>query len=78
MNEFNKVIDYIIDQSNKYDARNLQIENDVQFILKKEKDKLDTSVLTHSRSITNLLQLTTFMESITKVFRRFTHQYRRS
>ena len=38
MKEYNKVIDYIIDQSDKYDIRNLQIEQDIQFLLKKKKD----------------------------------------
>lgn len=71
MREFNKVIDYIIDQSDRYDIRNLQIENDVQFLLKKKKADLDTSVLALVREIINLVDLTLFMESITKVFTRY-------
>lgn len=71
MKEFNKVIDYIIDQSDRYDAKNLQIEKDVQFILKKEKASLDTTVLGYAREITNLTQLTTFMQSVTRAFTRY-------
>lgn len=71
MKEFNKVIDYIVDQSDRYDSWNLQIENDVQFLLKKEKANLDTIVLSYARGVSNLVQLTVMMQSITKAFARY-------
>lgn len=71
MREFNKVIDYIIDQSDKYDSKNLQAENDVQFLLRKKKAGLDTIVLSYVRNIDNLVSLTTFMQSVTKAFTRY-------
>lgn len=68
MKEYNKVIDYIIDQSDKYDIRNLQIEQDIQFLLKKKKANLDISVLSHIREIRRLIDLTMYIQSITKIF----------
>lgn len=71
MKEFNKILDYIIEQSDRYDAKNLQIEEDVQFLLKKKKTNLDTGVLLHVRDINSSLDVTLFMQSITKVFQRY-------
>lgn len=71
MKEFDKVIDYIIDQSDKYDARNLQVENDVQFLLKKAKANLDAMVLSYVRDTDSLVSLTVFMQSVTKAFTRY-------
>lgn len=71
MKEFNKVIDYIIDQSDKYDARNLQVENDVQFLLKKKKAGLDTIIFAHVRDIDSLVSLTVFMQSVIKAFTKY-------
>ena len=71
MKEYNKVIDYIIDQSDKYDSRNLQQENDIQFLLKKKKADLDTAVLSYVRNMTSILDVTMFMQSVTKAFTRF-------
>lgn len=71
MKEYNKVIDYIIDQSDKYDLRNLQQERDIQFILKKKKANLDATILSYVRDMTSLLDVTVFMQSVTKAFTRF-------
>lgn len=71
MKEYNKVIDYIIDQSNKYDLKNLQQEQDIQFILRKKKADLDTNILSYVRSMSDLLDVTVFMRSVTKAFTRF-------
>lgn len=71
MKEFNKVIDYIIDQSDRYDIKNLQAENDVQFLLKKKKASLDNSVLSYVRDIKSVLDITIFMNSITKAFTKY-------
>ena len=77
MREFNKVLDYIIEQSDRYDAINLQIEEDVQFLLKKKKADLDTSVLSYSRNISSVLDVTLFVSSITKVFQRYYNEITR-
>jgi SPP1 gp7 family putative phage head morphogenesis protein len=71
MKKYDKIIDYIIDQSDRYDIRNLQTEEDIQFLLKKKKDILDTSILSYVRPILTLLDLTMFMESVTKAFTRY-------
>lgn len=71
MKEYNKVIDYIIEQSDRYDIRNLQVENDIQFLLKKKKANLDASVLSYVRELTSVLDVTVFMESVTKAFTRY-------
>lgn len=71
MKEFNKVIDYIIDQSDRYDIRNLGIENDVLLLLKKKKASLDSSVLSYVREIRTMLDVTVFMQSIIKTFTRY-------
>lgn len=71
MKEYNKVIDYIIDQSDKYDARNLQAEQDVQFKLKKRKATLDTNILSYVRVMTSALDVVMFMQSVTSAFTRF-------
>lgn len=71
MKEYNKVIDYIIDQSDKYDSRNLQQENDIQFLLKKKKADLDTIVLSYVRTMVSILDVTIFMQSVTRAFTRF-------
>lgn len=71
MKKFDRVIDYVIEQSDRYDVRNLQTEKDVQFLLKKKKAILDTTVLSYVHEITNLMQLTTLMQSIIKAFTRY-------
>ena len=71
MKEYNRIIDYIIDQSDRYDARNLQIENDIQFDLKRKKLDLDTNVLSYVRSINSVLDVTLFMQSVVKAFTRY-------
>lgn len=71
MKEFNKVIDYVIDQSDRYDIKNLQTEEDIQFSLKKKKASLDTSILSYVRDITSTLDITMFMQSVTKAFTRY-------
>lgn len=71
MKEFNKVIDYIIDQSDRYDIRNLGIENDVLLLLKKKKASLDSSVLSYVREIRTMLDITVFMQSVIKAFTRY-------
>lgn len=71
MKEYNKIIDYIIEQSDRYDIRNLEVEKDVQFLLKKKKNNLDTTVLIYARTLNNVLDVTVFMQSITKVFQRY-------
>lgn len=71
MKEFNKVIDYIIDQSDRYDIRNLGIENDVLLLLKKKKASLDSSVLSYVREIRTMLDVTIFMQSVIKAFTRY-------
>ena len=71
MKEYNRVVDYIIDQSDKYDIRNLQTEQDVRFLLKKKKENLDINVLSCVREIQDLLSLTMFIQSITKFFTKY-------
>ena len=72
MKEYNKVIDYIIDQSDRYDIKNLQAEQDIQFILRKKKSDLDSKVLSYVRgNMTNMLSITVFMQSITRVFTKY-------
>lgn len=71
MKEYNKVVDYIIDQSDRYDARNLQAEQDVQHQLKKKKASLDTSILSYVREMTSALDVVMFMQSVTNAFTRF-------
>lgn len=77
MKEYNKVIDYIIEQSDRYDAKNLQTEKDVQFLLKKKKANLDTSVLSYARDLTSVLDVTVFMQSVTKAFTRYYNEVAR-
>lgn len=71
MKEFNKVIDYIVDQSDRYDIKNLQAEEDVQFLLKKKKASLDSSILSYARDINRSLDVVVFMQSVTKAFTRY-------
>ena len=71
MREYNKVIDYVIEQSDRYDAKNLQTERDVQFLLKKKKASLDTSVLSYVRDLGTVFDVTMFMQSVTKAFTRY-------
>lgn len=71
MKEFNKVIDYIIDQSDRYDIRNLGIENDILLLLKKKRASLDNSVLSYVREIRTMLDVTVFMQSVIKAFTRY-------
>lgn len=68
MKEFDTIIDYIIDQSNKYDINNLQEENDIQFLLKKKKAVLDTGILSSVRELTNVLDITLYMQTVIKKF----------
>ena len=71
MKEFTRILDYIIEQSDRYDSTNLQVEEDVQFLLKKKKADLDISVLSYVRNMDNSLDVTIFMQSITKVFQKY-------
>lgn len=77
MREFNKVIDYIIDQSDRYDIRNLHTEKDVQLLLKKKKENLDNMVLSYVRGLGSALDITVFMQSITNAFQRYYNEVAR-
>lgn len=68
MNKFETILDYIIDQSNKYDVKNLQQENDIQFLLQKEKSFLDNGILRSVRDVRNILDVTVYMRVVTKYF----------
>lgn len=71
MKEYNRIIDYIIEQSDRYDMKNLQTEEDIQLLLKKKKASLDTSVLSYVRDINTMLSLSLFMQSVTEAFTRY-------
>ena len=77
MKEYNKVVDYIIDQSDRYDLKNLQQERDVQLLLKKKKASLDTSILSYVRDMTSILDVTIFMQSVTRAFTRYYNEVAR-
>lgn len=71
MKEFNRVIDYIIDQSDKYDVKNLQYEEDIKFLLAKKKADLDSSILSRIRNINTVLDVTVTIQSVTKSFSKY-------
>lgn len=71
MKEFNTVIDYVIEQSDRYDVQNLSYERDVQFLLKKEKANLDMSILSYVRNMNTAMDVSLFMKSVVKTFTRY-------
>ena len=45
MAERNRVIDYIIEQADRYDIKNLQFEDDLKFQLKRLTDRYNTMAI---------------------------------
>ena len=65
MNKYNKVIDYIVEQANRYDIKNLQFEEDIKFELSKLTDQYYDRVLNRiNTDITSLLIMQRIMSNI--------------
>lgn len=65
MKEFNSIVDYIKDQADRYDANNLQFEQDILFKIRKETDRyMDMIVNTVVVDITSVLIMQKLMISI--------------
>ena len=65
MKEFNSIVDYIKDQADRYDANNLQFEQDILFKIRKETDRyMDMIVNAVVVDITSVLIMQKLMISI--------------
>lgn len=68
MVKHDRVIDYIIEQADRYDGNNLQFEQDILFRLQKCTDRMISNVLsTVKTDITNVLYISSLMLRITDI-----------
>ena len=75
MKEFNSIVDYIKDQADRYDANNLQFEQDILFKIRKETDKyMDMIVNTVVVDITSVLIMQKLMISIQTIMNKYVLQ----
>ena len=75
MKEFNSIVDYIKDQADRYDANNLQFEQDILFKIRKETDKyMDMIVNTVVVDITSVLIMQKLMISIQTIMDKYVLQ----
>lgn len=64
MQEFNTILDYIIEQVNRYDSANLQFERDILFNISRYRSLLENRILGASSSFTNLIQMQQMLNAI--------------
>ena len=75
MKEFNSIVDYIKDQADRYDANNLQFEQDILFKIRKETDKyMNMIVNTVVVDITSVLIMQKLMISIQTIMDKYVLQ----
>lgn len=75
MAERNKIIDYIIEQADRYDIKNLQFEDDLKFQLNRLTDKYNTMTINKViYDIESVYSLTKLMSSIEKVIKEYISQ----
>lgn len=72
MAEQNKIIDYIIEQADRYDIKNLQFEDDLKFQLKRLTDKYNTlainKIIYDIESVYTLTKLISSIEGVIKEY----------
>lgn len=75
MKEFNSIVDYIKDQADRYDANNLQFEQDILFKIRKETDRyMNMIVNTVVVDITSVLIMQKLMISIQTIMDKYVLQ----
>lgn len=75
MAERNRVIDYIIEQADRYDIKNLQFEDDLKFQLKRLTDRYNTMAINKViYNIESVYSLTKLINSIEKVIKEYVSQ----
>lgn len=75
MAEFNTIIDYIIEQSNRYDIKNLQYEDDIKFNLNRLTDKYINIILNKvTVDIKSVYIMQKLLRDITDVMNRYTSE----
>lgn len=72
MAEFNRIIDYIIEQADRYDIKNMQFEEDIKFQLSRLTDIYYSRIISKvNMDITSVLIMSKLMISIQQVFDRY-------
>lgn len=75
MAEYNRVIDYIIEQADRYDIKNMQFEDDIKFRLQKATDKYYNKILNQvTVDISSILIMQRLMINIEKVFNEYLNE----
>ena len=71
MKQYNTIMDYIIEQADRYDGRNLQFEQDIIFNINRSRDNIFSSIISSLYGYTNMLQMNEIMNSIEKKMNRY-------
>ena len=75
MAERNRIIDYIIEQADRYDIKNLQFEDDLKFQLNRLTDRYNTIAINKViYDIESVYSLTKLISSIEKVIKEYVSQ----
>lgn len=69
--EYTRVIDFIIEQANRDDARNLEFEQDLLFRISKAKDKTFAKILEMSMGFTSMLEMTQMLSKFEDILKQF-------
>lgn len=71
------VIEYIIEQADRYDIHNLQFEQDILFTVRHEKDWLHTRIMNAvNDDIDTVLQIQQLIDIITRYYRTFSSKFK--
>ena len=71
MKEYSRILDYIIEQADRNDAKCLQFEQDIIFRINKSRDNIFSRMINRSagcENITDMQNLLTIMQTMTQMF----------
>ena len=66
--KMSSVIDNIIDQSDRYDKKNIEFEQDVIWRIRREHDSMNRDILSRAVSVDNMLTMQTMMNGISNAY----------
>lgn len=75
MKVYEKIIDYIIEQADRNDLKNLQFEQDILFLISRENDMLYTRVLSSINGFKTLLEMQNVISHIQRHYEIFYNVY---
>lgn len=77
MTQYDKIIDYIIEQADRYDLKNLQFEDDIKFNIQRLTNQYHNKIINQViTDITSVLSMQQLMTSINNVYHKYLNECR--